>query len=129
MLPLFCLSLANTKALDKGKKGKGVITSVEQPLVNDQRHMGIQIEGGDRPGNQGLSKFKVLQERQGLGPRISKPEEPNQQPTAPDPTLYERFHGERGRSRSGIAGGEAHNETYRRLQKYFESEKSINDKE
>ena len=91
--------------------------------------MGIPIEGGDKPGNQGLSEFKVLRDRQGLGPRIQKPEEPKQQAFTPGPTLYERFHRERGRSRSGIAGGEAHNETYRRLQQYFDKEKEINDKE
>lgn len=67
-----------------------------------------------------MSEFKVVHERQGVGPRIPKPEMPKQQPSTPDRTLYERL--QRGRSRSGIAGGEAHNETYRRLQEFFERE-------
>jgi hypothetical protein len=32
-------------------------------------------EGGDKPGNQGLSGFKVLGEQQGVGPRVQKPRE------------------------------------------------------
>jgi hypothetical protein len=84
-------------------KREEVITSVSQPLVNDQSHMGIPIEGGDRPGNQSLSEFKVLRERQGLSPRIQKPDEPKRQPATPDRTLYERIHG--GRRRSGVLGG------------------------
>lgn len=91
--------------------------------------MRISKEGGDRPANQGLSDFKVLPDQKGVGPWVQKPEEPKQQPTDPDRTLSERFQRERGRSRSGVAGGEAHNETYRRLQKFFKKEKTINNKE
>jgi hypothetical protein len=53
----------------------------------------------------GLSDFKVLRERQDLSPRVLKPEEPKQQPVAPDPTVFERFHRERRRRRSGVLGG------------------------
>jgi hypothetical protein len=79
-------------------------------------------EGGDKPSNQGLSDFKVLPEQKGVGPRVQKSEEPKQQASTPDLSLSERFQRERERRRSGIAGGEAHNETYRRLQEYFERE-------
>jgi hypothetical protein len=58
-----------------------------------------------------------------------KPDETKQQPSDPDRTFSERFHRERGRNRSGVAGGEAHNETYRRLLKLFEKETTTDDKE
>jgi hypothetical protein len=82
-------------------KREEVITSVSQPLVNDQRHMGVPIEGGDRPGNQGLSEFKVLRERQGLGPRIQKPDEPKRQPSSLNNELSEYYSREQERH-SGI---------------------------
>jgi hypothetical protein len=85
--------------------------------------------GGDKPHNHGLSEFKPLSTDRGVGWGVKKPEEPKQQPTDPDRTLSERFQRERGRNRSGVAGGEAHNETYRRLLKLFEKEIMINDKE
>src|SRR5918999_539105 len=98
LLPLFCLSLANTAACWEGKKEGG--ESVLQPLVNDQRHMSRPTPetGGGTPQNHGLSEFKVVPERQGVGPRMPKPEVPKQQPATPDRTLYERFHGGRRRS-------------------------------
>jgi hypothetical protein len=73
---------------------------------------------GDKPGTHGLSDFKVLREQQGVGPRVQKPEEPNQQPSTPDLTFYKRFH--RGRNRSGVAGGEAHTRNMERLRRAFE---------
>jgi hypothetical protein len=33
-------------------------------------------EGGDKPGNGGLSGFKVVREHQGLGPSVQRPEQP-----------------------------------------------------
>jgi hypothetical protein len=80
-------------------------------------------EGGDKPGNQGLSSFKVLREQHGVGPRVQKTDEPKQQPADADRTLYERFHG--GRRRSGVAGGEAHTRNMERLRRALER----NDKE
>jgi hypothetical protein len=48
-------------------------------------------EGGDKPGNSGLSDFKVLREHQGLSHRIQKPEEPKQQPSDSRWESYDRF--------------------------------------
>jgi hypothetical protein len=47
--------------------------------------------GGGGPQNQGLSEFKVLPEQKGIGPRVQKPEEPNQQPADPNREAFERF--------------------------------------
>jgi hypothetical protein len=58
--------------------------------------------GGGAPQNQGLSEFKVLRDRQGLGPRIPKPDEPKQQPSDPYHELSE--HLKRNR-RSAVIGG------------------------
>ena len=71
-----------------------------EPLVNDQRYMGRPTAetGGGTPQNQGLSEIKVLPEQKGVGPRVQKPEQPKQQPTTPDRTLYERVHGTRRQS-------------------------------
>jgi hypothetical protein len=66
--------------------------------------------GGDKPR---LSDFKVLPEQRGVGPRVQKPEEPKQQPSTPDLTIYERPHG--GGRRSGVARGEARTRNQRRL--------------
>jgi hypothetical protein len=91
----------------------------KEPLVNDHSIMGRPTpeSGGGTPQNQGLSEFKPSAKERGVGWGVKKPEEPNQQTLTPDRTLYERFHRERGRRQTGIAGGEAHNETYRRLER------------
>jgi hypothetical protein len=89
--------------------------------------MGISKEGGDRPSNQGLSDFKVLSKGREVGWSIKIPTEPTENPVSPYKELAERLR--RNPRRSGVAGGEAHNETYRRLRKLFEKDTTINDKE
>jgi hypothetical protein len=52
-------------------------------------------EGGDKPGNQVLSDFKILREQRGVGPRTQKPEEPKQQLSDADLEVYKQLAGER----------------------------------
>jgi hypothetical protein len=74
--------------------------------------------GGGTPQNQGFSEFKVLPEQKGVGPRVQKPEVPKQQ--APDRNLEAIERMLRKPRRSGVAGGEAHHETNRRLERLWD---------
>jgi hypothetical protein len=47
--------------------------------------------GGEKPGNHGLSDFKVLTEQRGVGPRVGRPEAPQQQPTDPELEAYRQL--------------------------------------
>jgi hypothetical protein len=85
-----------------------------------KRHNLPPVESQQRQASASGDTFFVPKQAAGSGGK--KPEELKQQPSTPDRTLSERYHRERGQSRSGIAGGEAHNETYRRLQKFFKKE-------
>jgi hypothetical protein len=68
-----------------------------------------------KPNNSGLSDFKALPEQRGVGPRVQKSEEPRQQLNNADREAFEQLlHQPR---RPGIAGAEAHNETFRRLER------------
>jgi hypothetical protein len=122
VLILFCLLLANTAAYWKGRKEGG------EYRFHNHRIMGrpTQETGGGTPQNHGLSEFKPLAKERGIGWGVKK-EAPKQQPADAD---FEASEQRKQRPRrSGVAGGEAHNETYRRLRKLFEKETTINDNE
>ena len=59
--------------------------------VNDQNPMGSPEVTGNKPQNHGLSEFKILTEKRGVGPRVQKPGEPKQQPSDPNREAFERF--------------------------------------
>jgi hypothetical protein len=54
-----------------------------------------EVTGGDKPQNHGLSDFKVLPEKQGVGPLAKKPEEPEQQLSEADLEVYKQLMGNR----------------------------------
>jgi hypothetical protein len=78
--------------------------------------------GGGTPQNHGLSEFKPLAKERQVSWGVKKPEAPKQQPADAGFEVSEQRK-QRPR-RLGIAGGEAHIETYRRLKPIWDSEET-----